>query len=364
MSRLISVALTKRLTKRLAKRLTKRLPPSAGPIKMGPVFFCMTHTSRDEPFICVQVDGQTCGRTGGLMDGAAEQTPWQRLGNKFTLGLRTRTEAEWLPHADAFGNPGRHADQLVEKSWLFDNRHDEVFAAIDDSKGANRTACAEVLAMVTAHLAAHHETPPDPANPDLADTELHPLEAAARMVPEDLLLLSPRQREDDDGLLDWVLVAAALAFPAHWVLAEKMGRPLAGIHEPVPHYGERLERPMDKFFTNMAVGPISHRWNWSVMTSDKLFTPHRMRRAPLAPGAGIDQIFIRMESQTLRKLPQSGMVLFTIRTYAEPLSRWAGMPGAVASLLEMLDGMTPQMRAYKGFDLYEDALRSFVSGRD
>lgn len=86
-----------------------------------------------------------------------------------------------------------------------------------------------------------------------------------------------------------------------------------------------------------------------------------MRRAPLPPGAGIDEIFIRMENQTLRKLPSSGMILFTIRTYAEPLSRWAAMPGAVASLLEVPDGMTPQMRDYKGFALYEDALRSFVA---
>ena len=140
-----------------------------------------------------------------------------------------------------------------------------------------------------------------------------------------------------------------------------MGRPLAGIHEPVPHYGERLETPMDRFFTNMKVGPISHRWNWSVMTSHKLFTPHRSRRTPLAPGAGIDEIFIRMESQTLRKLPRTGMILFTIRTYAEPLTRWAAMPGAVASLLEMLDGMTPEMRDYKGFAMYEDALRTFVA---
>ena len=98
------------------------------------------------------------------------------------------------------------------------------------------------------------------------------------------------------------------------------------------------------------------------MTSHRLYTPHRSRRTPLARGAGIDEIFIRMESQTLRKLPRTGMILFTIRTYAEPLSRWAAMPGAAASLLETLEGMTPEMRDYKGFAMYEDALRTFVAG--
>ena len=283
---------------------------------------------------------------------ANAETPWQRLGNRFTLGLRARDEAEWLREPDAFANAGRRSDQIAEKAWLLDNRHDEVFAAFPDSFDAGR----EVLDMVAATL--------DGAlSPVEGAGKMHPLEHAARLVPEDLLLLAPRPREGDNQGLDWILVAAALAFPAHWVLAEKMGRALAGIHGPVPHYGEVLERPMDRFFTNMKVGPVSHRWNWSVVTTDRLFTPHRMRRTPLARGAGIDEIFIRMESQTLRKLAGTGHVLFTIRTYVEPLSRWAGIPGAIQSLVEMLDGMTPQMRDYKGVHLYEDALRSHLAAR-
>ena len=297
------------------------------------------------------MDRQTDRKTGQKVGLQMDQTPWERLGNKFTLGLRTRTEAEWLPFDDAFGDAGRREDQMTERNWLFDNCHDETFATL----GGSEEAGAEVRDMVIAHLAEHHG-----GTPEVPAADLHPLEAAARMVPEDLLLLKPRPRKGDETLLDWTLLAAALAFPAHWVLAEKMGRPLAGIHKPVPHYGERLETPVDKFFTNMKVGPISHRWNWSVMTSRRLFTPHRSRRTPLAPGAGIDEIFIRMESQTLRKLPRTGMILFTIRTYAEPLTRWAAMPGAVASLLEMLDGMTPEMRNYKGFAMYENVLRTFV----
>ena len=76
------------------------------------------------------------------------ETPWQRLGNRFTLGLRARDEAEWLREPDAFGDAGRRADQIAEKAWLLDNRHDEVFAAFPDSLDAGR----EVLGMVRMSL--------------------------------------------------------------------------------------------------------------------------------------------------------------------------------------------------------------------
>ncbi|MGB1176662.1 MAG: heme-dependent oxidative N-demethylase subunit alpha family protein, partial [Candidatus Puniceispirillaceae bacterium] len=67
------------------------------------------------------------------------------------------------------------------------------------------------------------------------------------------------------------------------------------------------------------------------------------------------------ESQTLRKLADSGHILFTIRTYVEPLRRWADIPGALESLVDMLDLMTPQMRDYKGVELFEDALKAHVA---
>ena len=294
------------------------------------------------------MDGQANRKTNRK----TEQTPWERLGNKFTLGLRTRSESEWLPFEDAFGDAGRRRDQMTERAWLFDNRHGETFAALDGSEDAG----AEVRDMVMAHLADYHGS-----TPDLPAAAMHPLEAAARLVPEDLLLLKSRPRDADDGLLDWTLAAAALAFPAHWVLAEKMGRPLAGIHEPVPHYGERLETPLDRFFTNMQVGPISHRWNWSVVTSPELFTPDRALSAPIAVGEGIQRLFVRMESQTLRKLPETGQILFTIRTYIEPVLKWAHIPGALADLATMLAGMSPQIRAYKGVSRYEDALQHHLA---
>ena len=59
--------------------------------------------------------------------------PWQRLGPKFRLGLRARSEQEWLSHADAFGHADRRAVQVAEANHLLDTRHADVFAALDDA---------------------------------------------------------------------------------------------------------------------------------------------------------------------------------------------------------------------------------------
>ena len=213
--------------------------------------------------------------------------------------------------------------------------------------------------MVVDNLVKFH-----PGAPPVPRRDLHPLEAAARLIPEDLLLLAPRPRQTaDTQFLDWVLVAAALRFPAHWRLADKMDKPLAAIHEPVPHYGAVLETPMDRFFTNMKIGPISHRWNWTVVTSPELFTPDRAHNPPVRIAEGIDRLRVRMESQTLRKLPESGQILFTIRTYVEPVLNWADNGSALTDLAAMTAAMSDQLRDYKGVNRYEAALQAYIAVR-
>jgi hypothetical protein len=66
---------------------------------------------------------------------------------------------------------------------------------------------------------------------------------------------------------------------------------------------------------------------------------------------------LRMENQTLRKLPETGLVLFTIRTHMVPMIRWQSTPGAIAALVEMLDQMSKEAQDYKGAHLYRDALQ-------
>ena len=278
-----------------------------------------------------------------------ERAPWQRLGFKLKLGLRARPEADWLPSNDLFGNQAARTEQLALKTQLLDIHHQDVFSAMPNTNAAGD----EVLAMVRQHLTTYHNDHTAPS-----DAGLHPLDRAARLIPEDLLLLAPfaDTATGDATALKWHLVAASLCFPAHWVLAEKMGKPLAAIHDPVPHYSERLAGPVDRFFNKMKIGPISARMNWSLQIGTDLFTPHRSERRVGESDQDTNQLCLRLENQTLRKLPQTGFVLFTIRTHIEPVSRWKHTPNALDDLAKMLNNMTREAQSYKGASLYAGAL--------
>ena len=160
-----------------------------------------------------------------------ERAPWQRLGFKLKLGLRARSEAEWLPLNDLFGNRAARAEQIALKTQLLTKHHQDVFIAMPNTNAAGD----EVLALVRQHLTAYHHDHPYDDRMAPADAGPHPLDRAARLVPEDLLLLAPfaNAATDNATAVKWHLMAASLCFPAHWVLAEKMGKPLAAIHDPV-----------------------------------------------------------------------------------------------------------------------------------
>ena len=143
--------------------------------------------------------------------------------------------------------------------------------------------------------------------------ELHPLDRAGRLVQEDLCLLGP----DRAG---WVLEAASLCFPSRWRLADKLGRSQQEVHGPVEGYRATLATRVDRLFDRLGERPVWRR-NWFVHPDPTLFQPERPAGGdPVVPAERCrDELYVRSERQTLRRLPDSGWVLFTIRTQQESL---------------------------------------------
>ncbi len=171
-----------------------------------------------------------------------------------------------------------------------------------------------------------------------------PLTAAALLVQEDLCLLELR-----DGLP--YLIAGTLCFSPGWRLLEKLGQPLGLVHQRVPFFGERLERPVDRLMRHLQRGKLVERLNWGVYDNPALFRPGRHFRADhnpaITPSNAVDKLFLRVERQTLSVLPRTSAILFTIRTHVYPLRRVVAVAGAAARLAEAVAALPPQMTLYK-----------------
>lgn len=122
----------------------------------------------------------------------------------------------------------------------------------------------------------------------------------------------------------WLLTGGVVCFPSHWMLPYKLGKPLPGIHRPVARYDAVLATPMDRFFDTLSQGRVVWRANWTLSDDPTLFQPRTKAHVPLdadihAGNAG-DRLWLRVERQTLTKLPDCGAILFTIRTHQRALS--------------------------------------------
>jgi hypothetical protein len=153
---------------------------------------------------------------------------------------------------------------------------------------------------------------------DLGDRPVageHPLAAAGRTVQEDLCLMVRR-----DGA--WHLDGAVLCFPSMWRLGDKLGRPAAAIHGPVTGYAAELADRVDRFLDRLEVTKPVWRRNVSLKATHALHLPlageppDPGNRGPVDGSTG----WLRSERQTLRKLPASGAILFTIRTQLAPVT--------------------------------------------
>jgi dimethylamine monooxygenase subunit A len=149
----------------------------------------------------------------------------------------------------------------------------------------------------------------------------------------------------------WRFGAGVVCFPSHWVPSEKLGLPMTGVHEPVPHYNEELAQRVDRFLDHLAPGRNAWRRNWLIHASPQLHVPH-----PTAVGDPVQprDLWLRSERQVLCALPATGAVLFTIRTQQFPLRALATRPDVASSMASSLRSSPDSLRAYRrqdGFSL-------------
>lgn len=67
-------------------------------------------------------------------------------------------------------------------------------------------------------------------------------------------------------------------------------------------------------------------------------------------------MYLRTERQTLRRLPRTGGIVFTIRVYQTPVVQLAQEPGVPGRLASSVRGWSEEVAQYKDLFAYEDIL--------
>jgi hypothetical protein len=281
--------------------------------------------------------------------------PFESGPYRMAMGLVSVPEPEW------FEIDSNYPSDMAERRRLLAAHRDEVFGAAPGSEAAR----AETLAIMLDHLTTVH-----PVWFERDGTIIHarltgehfdtaafdPLELAGRLVQEDLCLIAGGPR----------LTAAILCFPSRWRLHEKLGRDLAEVHAHVPFYADRLARPVDRFMAHVREGHVAARLNWSVLDDPALFQPIGKWRTThdatiTAENAG-DRLYLRVERQTLRRLPACGAILFAIRVHVYPLAKVIVEPATAARLAAAIRALPPETAHYKSLPMFQAALLSWLDG--
>lgn len=283
-------------------------------------------------------------------------TPYDGSRKPFSIGLQPVDLADWfLPDRLLVA-------YLDEKEDLIAHRPEAVWREEIETRAAQR----EVADLVAAHLVEIHPglyrragegvaVLPADRVVDLSDAAGPPLLQVSRLVQEDLCLMRK-------GAGGYRLAAASLCFPSSWSLAEKFGKTLDGLHEPVPHYAEQLAARMNRIFDSLRVGFPVWRMNWALNPDPELHHPEskngpRDRAWTAGPDVVAARTFIRVERQTLRRLPESGDILFTIKIEIDPLTALVRHPDGAAladSLKGQILALDESQLAYKALTQHRD----------
>lgn len=211
-------------------------------------------------------------------------------------GTRPCDADDWLRTDEAY------ALQMAYRVELLRDRRDAVLYAPGEVLDPARELLDETLAILPAKgfvVTGNAVRCPDGRKVRI-DREA-PLLTLGHLVQEDLCILEKRGAEH-------VLTGAVLCFPASWRLADKVGRPLTTIHDPVPAYDGNIAARVQRLFDGVQVGRPLWRFNRLRYANPDLHQP--VRQDPEAP-----RPYHRSERQCILRLPITQAVVFTIHTY-------------------------------------------------
>lgn len=129
---------------------------------------------------------------------------------------------------------------------------------------------------------------------------------------------------------------------------------------------------MNRFFNRLLPGQFVTRLNYSMQTHNKFYVDDANKGHNLPEGfvqeplkyEDLDfenQVHYRSERQVLTKLPKSGAMVFTIRTYLLPLAEVKKKVEVCDRLIGAINGFPKDISQYKRADEWGPAVIQYLS---
>lgn len=293
--------------------------------------------------------------------------PYRAFKQKYnvTMGIRAMKFDEWIE----LDNEWLKYHQLKQKR--IKERGTEVYGTLPEAMPGAMELLSELRRYLPARYPTLFERTPTgikilPTGEEFNTVEPteDPSMIAAQFLQDDLAIMV----EQPDS--QYWLKGGAIMLAGFWRLRDKVNTPLAYIHQSgeVPKYETHLKKGMDKFFKRLTPESPVVRNNYFMQTDPHLdwsisIGPEDSPNVgwnTAQPATDISQIYYRSERQSLRRLPISGAVAFTIRTYFHPLTDIAEEPGIPERLYKGIESWSDDVKEYRGYSKFCDVVMPYL----
>ena len=235
-------------------------------------------------------------------------SPWEKNVTSRLPGIQPLEHVDLLYMVDDAFNA-----QMSYRDFLIKEKRSEIFYLSEKSLHSAQELLESVIAILKNN--SRYKIYPDriqrPDKKIIFLKEDNPIIIAGRLIQEDLLIL-----HWDNNFQEHILEGGILCFPALWTLNEKINKPLSRIHKPVEQYNEKITRSVQRMFNNLKVDKPIWRANWYLYKDPELFSPLSEKFSHTTEKKYFEGDFwLRVERQTLKRLPETNAIIFGIHTY-------------------------------------------------
>ncbi|PVI06376.1 hypothetical protein DM02DRAFT_667625 [Periconia macrospinosa] len=264
-----------------------------------------------------------------------------------TMSL-TKLEPDWWLELES-----TYEQRILERRELFEKHGKSVLDALPGSQFACKELMEVALQFVCTRYPQHFRLDKQKMvfYNGILKTEsdlkvMHPLHVLLNNIPEDFAIM---MRNTEDGYYSFRagIICSALG----WNLGSKIGLSLPEIHKPIPDYKEKMQFSMDRYFTKKPTDKGIQRGSWGLEVDQPLYMPpgdpHEKHRGTQMEDLDISRCHLRVDWQTLRRLPLSGSIVFNFKALFTPVEDFREEPYIPALVLKVLSEGKRSLMEYK-----------------